>query len=129
MLGGSQFNELFGNPASATKAALEDAALETIRDHLGIKSMPIDVDSTIGENCIPSYTVGYIDRLRAMHEWVQAQLGGRMSVVGAAYGGPAVPQCIKHARDHVRYHLKLDALDKPQNVSGLQEIIEAFEAH
>ncbi|KAJ2612376.1 oxygen-dependent protoporphyrinogen oxidase [Coemansia sp. RSA 1365] len=127
MLGGARFNELFGSPASASKKALEDAAVETLRSHLGLRSTPIDVDVSIGEQCIPSYTVGYIDRLKAMHKWVNGQLGGRMSVVGAAYGGPAVPQCIIHARDLVHHHLRLDALDKPQNVTGLEEIISGFD--
>ncbi|KAJ1724828.1 oxygen-dependent protoporphyrinogen oxidase [Coemansia erecta] len=127
MLGGSRFDELFGSPATVTKDVLENAAMETISNHLGIKVAPSDVDATVGQNCIPSYTVGYIDRLKSMHEWVQAQLGGRMSVVGAAYGGPAVPQCIMHARDLVNHHLRLDALEKPQLVSGLEEIISGFE--
>ncbi|KAJ1861800.1 oxygen-dependent protoporphyrinogen oxidase [Coemansia sp. RSA 989] len=127
MLGGSRFEELFGSPATASKHALEDAALETIRNHLGLKSQPIDIDAMVGVNCIPSYTVGYIDRLKDMHRWVLEQLGGRMSVVGAAYGGPAVPQCIIHARDHVNYNLNLNNLSQPQNVSGLEQILEAFE--
>ncbi|KAJ2760150.1 oxygen-dependent protoporphyrinogen oxidase, partial [Coemansia nantahalensis] len=101
MLGGPRFAELFGSPATASTAALADAALESLRNELGIRAEPIDVDVTVQADCIPSYTVGYIDRLKAMHEWVGAQLGGRMSVVGAAYGGPAVPQCILNARDLV----------------------------
>ncbi|KAJ2882209.1 oxygen-dependent protoporphyrinogen oxidase [Coemansia asiatica] len=127
MLGGSRFYELFGKPDSVAKDSLEQAALETLSDHLGIRMTPIDVDATVGQKCIPSYTVGYVDRLKAMHEWVQRQLGGRMSVVGAAYGGPAVPQCVVHSRDLVNRHLILDSLDKPQNVSGLEEIIDCFE--
>ncbi|KAJ2389762.1 oxygen-dependent protoporphyrinogen oxidase [Coemansia sp. RSA 2611] len=127
MLGGPRFNELFGSPATVPKAMLENVALEALRNQLGLRSSPIDVDATVNASCIPSYTVGYIDRLKAMQSWVQAQLGGRMSVVGAAYGGPAVPQCIIHARDHVNCHLNLNDLDRPQNVSGLQEIIDGFE--
>ncbi|KAJ1733558.1 oxygen-dependent protoporphyrinogen oxidase [Coemansia biformis] len=127
MLGGPRFSELFGNPASASAAALADAAIEALRSELGIRAEPIDVDVSVQASCIPTYTVGYIDRLRAMHEWVVAQLGGRMSVVGAAYGGPAVPQCILNARDLVHHHLDLGALDQPQRVSGLEEIIRGFE--
>ncbi|KAI7828490.1 hypothetical protein BX661DRAFT_170906 [Kickxella alabastrina] len=126
MLGGSRFRELFGAPGSASKSALEDVAIDTIRAHLGIKTTPADIDATVGENCIPSYTVGYVDKLKAMHEWVQGQLGGRMSVVGAAYGGPAVPQCIVHARDLVNRQLNLDSLESPQGVTGLEEIIGGF---
>ncbi|KAJ2228701.1 oxygen-dependent protoporphyrinogen oxidase [Coemansia sp. RSA 1722] len=127
MLGGSRFHELFGEPGAVAKEVLEQAAMETVSGHLGIRATPIDVDATVGRKCIPSYTVGYIDRLKSMHEWVQRQLGGRMSVVGAAYGGPAVPQCVVHSRDLVNRHLRLDALDTPQCVSGLEEIISSFE--
>ncbi|KAJ2715794.1 oxygen-dependent protoporphyrinogen oxidase [Coemansia spiralis] len=127
MLGGPRFGELFGSPATASTTALVAAALASLRNELGIRAEPIDVAVAVQAECIPSYTVGYIDRLKAMHEWVGAQLGGRMSVVGAAYGGPAVPQCILNARDLVRHHLDLGALDRPQRVSGLEEIIGGFE--
>ncbi|KAJ1665945.1 oxygen-dependent protoporphyrinogen oxidase [Coemansia sp. RSA 1813] len=127
MLGGSRFSSLFGDPDSVSNSTLEEAALETIRTQLGIKMAPADVDATLGRKCIPSYTVGYVDRLKSMHEWVKSQLNGRMSVVGAAYGGPAVPQCILHARDLVDHHLNLDALEAPQNISGLEEIIDGFD--
>ncbi|KAJ1994416.1 oxygen-dependent protoporphyrinogen oxidase [Coemansia spiralis] len=127
MLGGSRFTELFGDPDNASKNILEDAALETIRTQLGITTKPADIDAALGKKCIPSYTVGYVDRLKAMHDWVKSQLGGRMSVVGAAYGGPAVPQCILHARDLVNRHLNLNELDSPQDITGLEEIIEGFE--
>ncbi|KAJ2847666.1 oxygen-dependent protoporphyrinogen oxidase, partial [Coemansia erecta] len=74
MLGGSRFSSLFGNPDTVSNSTLEDAALETIRTQLGIKMVPADVDATLGRRCIPSYTVGYVDRLKNMHEWVKAQL-------------------------------------------------------
>lgn len=131
MLGGSRFKELFGDPHTVTKDVLETAALETIRTQLGINEAPVDIDATVCAECIPTYTVGYVDRLKTMNEWVNRQLGGRLSVVGAAYGGPAVPQCVVHARDLVCRHLKLDDLaavsSNPQNVSGLDEIIRGFE--
>ncbi|KAJ2612917.1 hypothetical protein GGF44_006064 [Coemansia sp. RSA 1694] len=81
-------------------------------------------------HCIPTYTVGYVDRLADIHSWVARQLNGRLSVVGAAYGGPAVPQCVLHARDLVHRHLRLDdqaALQAPQNVTGLEEILRGFD--
>ncbi|KAJ1737783.1 oxygen-dependent protoporphyrinogen oxidase [Coemansia sp. Benny D160-2] len=127
MLGGPRFKSIFGDPDSVSSTVLEDAALETIRNQLGIQMAPADVDATLGRRCIPSYTVGYVDRLKNMHEWVKSQLNGRMSVAGAAYGGPAVPQCILNTRDLVNRHLNLDALDTPQNVTGLEEIISNFE--
>ncbi|KAJ1820027.1 oxygen-dependent protoporphyrinogen oxidase, partial [Coemansia sp. RSA 2598] len=56
MLGGARFRELFGEPDAVTKDVLEQAALETLSDHLGIRMAPIDVDATVGRKCIPSYT-------------------------------------------------------------------------
>ncbi|KAJ2006289.1 oxygen-dependent protoporphyrinogen oxidase [Coemansia thaxteri] len=126
MLGGSRFAELFGEPSSSSLAAIEDAALLTLRDHLRITQSPADVSVTVAPHCIPSYTVGYIDRLADMHAWVAQQLAGRLSVVGAAFGGPAVPQCVLHARDLVLRNLRLDDLSAPQHVTGLEEIIKGF---
>ncbi|KAI8324145.1 Protoporphyrinogen oxidase [Martensiomyces pterosporus] len=135
MLGGTRFNELFGSPDTVTTAVLESAALETLRSQLGITAEPADIDATVDKNCIPTYTVGYVSRLQKMHEWVLDRVGGRMSVVGAAYGGPAVPHCVLHARDLVNNSLDLGAIasaaargskSAPQNVSGLEEIIKGF---
>ncbi|KAJ2801686.1 oxygen-dependent protoporphyrinogen oxidase, partial [Coemansia furcata] len=89
MLGLSSSNSSIG--------AVEEAALQTVRQHLRIAQAPADMDATIATHCIPTYTVGYVDRLADIHAWVSRQLNGRLSVVGAAYGGPAVPQCVLHA--------------------------------
>ncbi|KAJ2041409.1 oxygen-dependent protoporphyrinogen oxidase [Coemansia sp. S16] len=115
---------------NATVATAEEAALQTVREHLRISQAPADMDATIATHCIPTYTVGYVDRLADIHSWVSRQLSGRLSVVGAAYGGPAVPQCVLHARDLVHRHLRLDdntALEAPQNVTGLEEIVRGFD--
>ncbi|ORX67785.1 Protoporphyrinogen oxidase [Linderina pennispora] len=113
--------------ATRDSAQLEQDALETLRKHLGISETPADIDITVARECIPTYTVGYVDRLRAMHEWVAGVMQGRMSVVGAAYGGPAVPHCVLHARDLVQ-SLNLNALTaQPLGVTGLEEIMRSFE--
>ncbi|KAJ2733867.1 oxygen-dependent protoporphyrinogen oxidase [Coemansia sp. BCRC 34962] len=115
---------------NATVGSVEEAALQTLREHLRITQAPADMDATIATHCIPTYTVGYVDRLADIHSWVARQLNGRLSVVGAAYGGPAVPQCVLHARDLVNHHLHLDdnsALEAPQNVTGLEEIVRGFD--
>ncbi|KAJ2509016.1 oxygen-dependent protoporphyrinogen oxidase [Coemansia sp. RSA 2052] len=116
--------------SNITAASVEETALQTLREHLRIAQAPTDVDATIAMHCIPTYTVGYVDRLADIHSWVARQLNGRLSVVGAAYGGPAVPQCVLHARDLVHRHLRLDdqaALQAPQNVTGLEEILRGFD--
>ncbi|KAJ2500327.1 oxygen-dependent protoporphyrinogen oxidase [Coemansia sp. RSA 1972] len=125
MLGGPRFNELFA--AKDVEAEAKLLAHDTVQRELGIRGDALDVHVTIGNNCIPTYTTGYVDRLHEMHEWTKRQLNGRMSLVGAAYGGPAVPQCVNHARTHVHEHLNLDALTEPQHKSGLEEIIRAFD--
>ncbi|KAJ2894588.1 oxygen-dependent protoporphyrinogen oxidase [Coemansia aciculifera] len=116
-----------GSSTAVTTASVEEAALQTLREHLRIAQAPVDVDATIATHCIPTYTVGYVDRLADIHKWVASQLNGRLSVVGAAFGGPAVPQCVLHARDLVQRHLHLDDLEAPQNVTGLEEIIKGFD--
>ncbi|KAJ1934739.1 oxygen-dependent protoporphyrinogen oxidase, partial [Linderina macrospora] len=123
----SRLTVMLGNPQAGSLAALEQDALETLRHHLGITMDPADIDVTVDRQCIPTYTVGYVRRLQAMHEWVMAEMRGRMSVVGAAYGGPAVPHCVLHARD-LANELNLNALEtQPLGVTGLEEIICSFE--
>ncbi|KAJ2747648.1 oxygen-dependent protoporphyrinogen oxidase [Coemansia sp. BCRC 34301] len=115
---------------NTTTAFAEEAALQTLHDHLRIAKTPADVDATIATHCIPTYTVGYVDRLADIHAWVARQLNGRLSVVGAAYGGPAVPHCVLHARDLVNHHLRLNdhaALHAPQNVTGLEQLVRSFD--
>ncbi|KAJ2539794.1 oxygen-dependent protoporphyrinogen oxidase [Coemansia sp. RSA 1853] len=125
MLGGPRFKELFASKDVEAEAKL--LALDTVQRELGIRGDALDMHVTVGMRCIPTYTTGYVDQLQQMHEWTKRQLNGRMSLVGAAYGGPAVPQCVNHARIHVHNHLNLDTLTEPQCVSGLEEIIKAFD--
>ncbi|KAJ2241152.1 condensin complex non-SMC subunit Cnd1 [Coemansia sp. RSA 455] len=65
---------------NATVATAEEAALQTVREHLRISQAPADMDATIATHCIPTYTVGYVDRLADIHSWVSRQLSGRLSV-------------------------------------------------
>ena len=47
MMGGAWFDEYFGNPDNCDISEMEDIAVTTVRDHLGIKEEPFRVISRL----------------------------------------------------------------------------------
>ena len=74
-----------------------DLAMSLIKRHLKIEAKPARYDVNLSKDCIPQYTVGYEDRLKAYAHQVQDQFGGRLRVVGSQVGGVGVNDCIKGA--------------------------------
>ncbi|KAJ1917404.1 oxygen-dependent protoporphyrinogen oxidase [Mycoemilia scoparia] len=100
MLGGTNFESRLGSDVdTVSESTLAAAAIETIRTALGINEEPLDIKININKKCIPTYKVGYIDMLEDLDKWLASNFDGKLSVVGSAYGGPAVPMCILHSKD------------------------------
>ncbi|KAJ1678323.1 oxygen-dependent protoporphyrinogen oxidase, partial [Spiromyces aspiralis] len=72
--------------------------MDTMRRALGVSREPVLAVAHVQRQCIPAYPVGYVGMLEEMDQWLTRSFGGRLSVVGAAYGGLSVPGCILHAR-------------------------------
>ncbi|KAJ1678924.1 oxygen-dependent protoporphyrinogen oxidase [Spiromyces aspiralis] len=98
MLGGTHFRDILGDPATVSRADLHRHAMDTMRRALGVSREPVLAAAHVQRQCIPAYPVGYVGMLEEVDQWLTRSFGGRLSVVGAAYGGPSVPSCILHAR-------------------------------
>lgn len=56
------------------------------------------------ENCIPTYSIGHLDRMKEMMRVLNTSVseggwGGRVEVVGAGVGGVSVPDCVLAGRN------------------------------
>ncbi|KAJ1677802.1 oxygen-dependent protoporphyrinogen oxidase, partial [Spiromyces aspiralis] len=91
MLGGTHFRDTLGDPATILQADLLRHAMDTMRRVLGVSKEPVLAAAHVQRQCIPVYPVGYIDMLEKVDQWLMCGFGGRLSVMGAAYGGQSIP--------------------------------------
>ncbi|KAI8497616.1 hypothetical protein Bbelb_249220 [Branchiostoma belcheri] len=97
MMGGSWFQEQFGDPAEVETSDLLEVAIETVRRHLNITAAPLRSFTTVQKDCIPQYTLGHTDRLEKRLP---------LSLVGCSYRGVGVNDCVLSARKAVEDLLK-----------------------
>jgi oxygen-dependent protoporphyrinogen oxidase len=116
MMGGHRFRELFGKSDLVDKSKLLEIAVNSIREHLGLKAEPFASLVTIQRECIPQYTIGHWKRLMALHDGLDSTLtlSGRISVVGSSFLGVSVNDCVRSARDVA------EAVFKGESVTGLE---------
>lgn len=77
-------------------ADLIAVAAAEVAGHLGLTGPPTEALVTRWGGGLPQYTVGHLDRVRAIRAAV-AEVPG-LAVAGAAYDGVGVPACIRSAR-------------------------------
>ncbi|KAI8483765.1 hypothetical protein Bbelb_385570 [Branchiostoma belcheri] len=100
MMGGSWFQEQFGDPDKVDTSDLLDVAIETVRRHLNITASPLRSFTTVQKDCIPQYTLGHTDRLEQMESYI-AEKRLPLSLVGCSYRGVGVNDCVLSARKAV----------------------------
>ncbi|KAI4889436.1 hypothetical protein NFI96_021258, partial [Prochilodus magdalenae] len=98
MMGGSWFEEVFGQPESVTEQELLDRASEALRTHLGITDAPLWSKAAVLKNCIPQYHVGHWKRLETMRRYI-SDLGLPLTLAGASYHGVSVSDVISSGRE------------------------------
>lgn len=69
-----------------------------VRELTGIAAEPLFVELTRLERSMPQYTVGHMERIRALRTRLAADRPGTF-VTGAAFEGVGIPDCIRQARD------------------------------
>lgn len=74
-----------------------ELARSVIQRHLFITEEPVASHINLSQDCIPQYTVGFDDRLKAYAQKVKEDYRGRVRVVGNLYHGVGVNDCIKAA--------------------------------
>ncbi|KNE55293.1 protoporphyrinogen oxidase [Allomyces macrogynus ATCC 38327] len=86
--------------ASAQDPSMPDRALAAIRRHLGMPTgvEPVLVRAHLHNACIPQYSVGHMQRLRALRESV----GPKVHLVGCGYDGVGVNDCVRSAWETAR---------------------------
>ncbi|GMK55541.1 hypothetical protein CspeluHIS016_0205970 [Cutaneotrichosporon spelunceum] len=95
MLGGPHWNSYGGRePAHDDELApLALSHLARVFPHVTVP--PILVVPRLNQECIPTYAPGHGDRLREIHQAIiTGGWAGRLSVVGAGYGGVSVNDCV-----------------------------------
>jgi hypothetical protein len=76
-------------------------ARSVLERHLGIKEEPLATNVALQRECIPQYTVGHDARLKAAHEELARNFGGRLAVAGSSYTGVGLNDCVLAAREVV----------------------------
>jgi len=90
--------------------APEQTAPETVRTRIGEQLqypggiLPPPAYYKVHRNveCIPTYTVGHVERMEELREALREQWAGKLSVAGAGVSGVSMPDCVKAGRDAAR---------------------------
>ncbi len=104
MIGGSRFQELFGNPDNADEDHIKRVALDGIKETLGITKKPLKCLVSIQKDCIPQYKVGHVEKLDEMERYIEEH-EVPMTLVGSSYKGVGINDCIYNAQKAVEYLL------------------------
>ncbi|XP_072354405.1 protoporphyrinogen oxidase-like isoform X1 [Scyliorhinus torazame] len=100
MMGGSWFQESFGDPDTVPQGHLLQRALDTVQNHLGITQKPLQSISKVHKDCIPQYTLGHSELLDTIFGSIDKHHLA-LSLIGASYRGVSVNDCIYEAQRSV----------------------------
>lgn len=95
MLGGARYPHV----ADWTEECCLKTALEVLEQHLGINVKPDHASVSFTRQAIPQFEVGHRQK---MMEFKQSHVNSRFKVLGSAFSGVAVNDCIKEAKTLVR---------------------------
>jgi protoporphyrinogen/coproporphyrinogen III oxidase len=95
MLGGHWWDPFDVYPDADEGAAMAKAVL---RRHLNIEEEPALVNVVLQRECIPQYTVGHNERMKAAHYDLAREFNGLLAVAGSSYTGVALNDCVRYAR-------------------------------
>ncbi|KAL7840419.1 hypothetical protein AOLI_G00257420 [Acnodon oligacanthus] len=98
MMGGSWFEEVFGQPDHVTEQELLDRAADALKTHLGITDTPLWSKAAVLKNCIPQYHLGHWKRLEKMRQYI-SDASLPLSLAGASYNGVSVNDVISSGRE------------------------------
>ena len=99
MLGGHWWNGWPSFPNEKEGLAL---ARSVVQRHLGITEEPEVWQVNMQKDCIPQYTVGHEQKLKAAHNNIWREYKGRLRVAGNWMAGVGVNDCLRSAYDVAR---------------------------
>ncbi|KAJ6657041.1 hypothetical protein lerEdw1_003042 [Lerista edwardsae] len=100
MLGGAWFTPDFGDPDTASQAALLSRAQAAVKEHLGLEAEPSHSIVKVLKACIPQYTLGHWQHIESAAAFLQRQKLP-LTLIGASYEGVSVNDCISGAQTAV----------------------------
>lgn len=77
---------------------IESKALKAIHTHLGIFIKPDVIRVSMAKQAIPQYAVGHVAKFRSMEVSLKRASAGRIHLLGSAWKGVAVNDCIAQAK-------------------------------
>lgn len=100
MMGGHQFQKLFGSPDNVDQDYVMHQALLGVRKYLNISAKPCKTWLAIHKDCIPQYNLGHDNRVQIIESEL-ASTRMALSLIGSSYRGFSVPDCILNSRKQV----------------------------
>ena len=103
MLGGHHWAK--GGASVPSEEEIGQHAIRTLRGHFGWSPMVIPTHQLVHlqRDCIPQYLVGHPQRMRALHRSIaDGPWRGRLSLIGASYGGVSVNDCVRSGWEAAR---------------------------
>lgn len=113
MLGGHNWDGWPAYPDEKEGLAMAKAVVER---HLGIKEEPEVYSVNLQKDCIPQYTVGHEQRLKAAHSNLEREYKGRLRVAGNWMWGVGVNDCLRSAWEVVQ------GMKNGRRATGLEHI-------
>ena len=94
MIGGDLTN---GCPdvVKLSEQELKDIAIQTIKEDLGVSSLPIHATVSLCRNCIPQYHVGHIEKVKFITNQLELDMPNLL-ITGSAFHGISFQQCIEN---------------------------------
>lgn len=74
----------------------------------------------VQKDCIPTYTVGHVERMDELHQALKKTENAPLSVLGASYTGVSLNDCILYARRTAMRTVASEIKDDTTNQSGLE---------
>jgi oxygen-dependent protoporphyrinogen oxidase len=99
MMGGHWWDGWSAYPTEEEGLAMARSVVER---HIGLKDEPSAHVVNLSKDCIPQYTLGYEERLKAFAENTSSEFGGRLRVVGNQFNGVGVNDIIAGSWNLVR---------------------------
>ena len=98
MLGGTWFEEIFGNPNDCDESKIIEYATKNVKDILGFSSIPHRVLCKIQKNCIPQYHLGHDIKVDKIKNCLKSS-NLPLLIVGTSWGGVGINDAILNSRN------------------------------
>lgn len=107
----------------AASTLLDPHLQESGQDRSIIRNPDVIKRIQVQKDCIPTYTVGHIERMDELHQALKKSENAPLSVLGASYTGVSLNDCILYARRTALRTVISELKDDLGNKSGLEDYL------